>query len=71
MPWLGAMQHGLLHTRAHIERFFDGFELVDPGLVQIQYWRPDGPIPNVPGGIDGGVGRNAEPVGAEWRPVPN
>src|SRR6266545_484836 len=47
----------VLRTRAHIERFFDGFELVDPGLVQIQCWRPDGPIPDVPGGIYGGVGR--------------
>jgi hypothetical protein len=26
--------------RAEVLRFFDGLELVDPGLVQIQQWRP-------------------------------
>lgn len=41
-----------------------------PGLVQVQCWRPDGPIPNLPGGIDGGVGRKAEPVG-RMAPGPN
>jgi hypothetical protein len=46
-----------LRSRAEIERFFDGFELVDPGLVQVQSWRPDGPIPDVAGGIYGGVAR--------------
>src|SRR6266545_410641 len=51
----------VLRTRAHIQRFFDGFELVDPGLVQIQCWRPDGPIPDVPGGIYGGVGCRRRP----------
>jgi len=47
----------VLRTRAQIEQLFDGLELVDPGLVQIQCWRPDGSIPNVSGGIYGGVGR--------------
>ncbi len=47
----------VLRSKAQIERFFEGFELVDPGLVQIQFWRPDGPVPKVPGGIYGGVGR--------------
>src|SRR5262249_51473832 len=27
--------------RGQILRFFTGFELVDPGLVQVPYWRPD------------------------------
>jgi S-adenosyl methyltransferase len=27
-------------TRAHVLRFFDGLELTEPGLVQIQQWRP-------------------------------
>ncbi len=27
-------------TRAQVLRFFDGLDLVDPGLVQIQQWRP-------------------------------
>jgi hypothetical protein len=26
--------------------FFDGFELLDPGLVQVPLWRPDGPLPD-------------------------
>ncbi len=39
-----------LHLRSHSEilRFFDGFELADPGLVFIPQWRPDSPA-DVPG----------------------
>jgi SAM-dependent methyltransferase len=33
-------------SKADILRFFDGFELVDPGLAWISEWRPDDP--NVP-----------------------
>jgi hypothetical protein len=44
-------------TRAQVERFFDGVELVDPGLVEIQLWRPDEQDPLLPGGFYGGVGR--------------
>ena len=34
-----------VHMRSHAEilRFFDGFELLDPGLVYIPQWRPDSP----------------------------
>ena len=32
-----------IRSRAEILRFFDGFELVDPGLVYIPQWRPDSP----------------------------
>jgi SAM-dependent methyltransferase len=32
-----------LRPRADILRFFDGFELVDPGLVEIPAWRPEPP----------------------------
>jgi hypothetical protein len=34
-----------LSCRGHTDvlRFFDGFDVVDPGLVQIPLWRPDGP----------------------------
>jgi hypothetical protein len=31
-------------TREGVLPFFDGFELVEPGLVHIRDWRPDGPI---------------------------
>jgi SAM-dependent methyltransferase len=32
-----------LRTHAEIMRFFDGFEMVDPGLVYVSQWRPDTP----------------------------
>ena len=30
-------------SREKVLRFFDGTELVDPGLVYIRQWRPDAP----------------------------
>ncbi|MCM3923846.1 SAM-dependent methyltransferase [Frankia sp. AiPs1] len=30
-----------LRTRAEVERFFDGLELVDPGVQVVHRWRPD------------------------------
>jgi S-adenosyl methyltransferase len=47
-------------TRDEVLPFFDGFELVEPGLVPIRYWRPDRPVDTAPPkGIwmAGGVGR--------------
>jgi hypothetical protein len=44
-------------TGAQIARFFDGLDLVDPGLVEIQRWRPDDQSSLLPGGFYGGVGR--------------
>jgi S-adenosyl methyltransferase len=44
-------------SRAQVERFFDGFDLLDPGLVEIQRWRPDEADSLLPGGFYGGVGR--------------
>jgi SAM-dependent methyltransferase len=40
-----------LRSRAEIQRFFDGFEIVDPGLVYVPLWRPDSPadVPGDPG----------------------
>jgi hypothetical protein len=45
-------------TGAQISRFFDGFELVDPGLVKIFDWRPDEsePVDRTAGGAYGAVG---------------
>jgi hypothetical protein len=40
-----------------VERFFDGFDLLEPGLVEIQLWRPDDRESMLPGGFYGGVGR--------------
>jgi len=32
-----------LRSRAQIEKFFDGFDLVEPGLVYLPLWRPEDP----------------------------
>jgi O-methyltransferase involved in polyketide biosynthesis len=34
-----------LRTRAEVEAFFDGFELIEPGVTQVPFWRPDGTPP--------------------------
>src|ERR1700761_1250676 len=34
-----------MRSRADISRFFDGFDLVEPGLVAMPYWRPDAADP--------------------------
>jgi hypothetical protein len=50
-----------IRSRAEILRFFDGFDLVDPGLVYIPEWRPDSlaDVPDDPGKLWAllGVGR--------------
>ncbi|KIE26703.1 hypothetical protein LK08_12305 [Streptomyces sp. MUSC 125] len=48
-----------LRSRAEIERFFDGFELVEPGLAQVPFWRPDTTPPprSAEIGFYGGVAR--------------
>jgi hypothetical protein len=49
----------LLRTPAQIAGFFEGLELVEPGVVSVPLWRPD-PSPFEPSGeVDnfGGVGR--------------
>jgi S-adenosyl methyltransferase len=35
---------GQVRSREEILRFFDGFELVEPGLVFLSQWRPDEPV---------------------------
>ncbi len=61
----------VLRTRAQIERFFDGFDLVEPGLVQPAAWRPHDARPGMPaaGGFYSGVGRrpSAEPTPSTTR----
>jgi O-methyltransferase involved in polyketide biosynthesis len=46
-------------THDEIARFFDGFDLVDPGLVTVDAWRPDpaDPAPEATRWLYGGVGR--------------
>ena len=46
--------------RGEVERFFAGFELIDPGLVHMTEWRPDAPYEPAEAAADGcyaGVGR--------------
>jgi len=59
----------VLRPRAAIERFFDGFDLVEPGLVQPAAWRPDqgGPVSPSAGGFYSGVGRRRAPDAARSR----
>ncbi len=40
----GAMGSGYFRTRDQIQRYFDGLEMVEPGLVQLNEWWPDGPL---------------------------
>jgi hypothetical protein len=35
----------VLRSHAEIATFFDGFDLIEPGLVQLPLWRPDGSHP--------------------------
>ncbi|MGS2616069.1 SAM-dependent methyltransferase [Micromonospora sp. LZ34] len=35
-------------TRAEVERFFDGWDLIEPGIVPVMAWRPDDGAPDDP-----------------------
>jgi S-adenosyl methyltransferase len=52
---------GTVRTRAEVERLFSGLELLDPGVVWAQEWRPGATVERVEspraGGIWAGVGR--------------
>jgi hypothetical protein len=50
---------GYFRDHAEIARFFDGFDLIDPGLVTLDRWRPDpqDPAPEATGWWYGAVGR--------------
>jgi len=43
-----SLGRGQVRSRAEIEGFFDGLELVPPGLVFLPYWRPDVPVADPP-----------------------
>jgi len=34
-----------MRDRAAVTRFFDGLELLEPGVVQPQQWRPEPAVP--------------------------
>lgn len=46
-----------LRTHAEVSRFFAGLKLVEPGVVQVHRWRPEGPVPGRDLAIYGGLGR--------------
>jgi SAM-dependent methyltransferase len=52
----------VMRSREQVTRFFDGYEMVEPGLVSMPDWRPDGPVDQEdPYAFSGfaGVGRKA------------
>ena len=46
-----------MRTKAEIERFFDGLDLIDPGVTAVTRWRPDrqvepdDPVQHMYGGV--------------------
>ena len=47
-----------MRDRGQVARFFDGLELVEPGLVRVPQWRPASQLEaESPAGLWGGVGR--------------
>jgi len=50
---------GTMRDQAAVTRLFDGLELLDPGVVQPQLWRPAGAVPEAEVGIWCGVARKA------------
>jgi hypothetical protein len=59
----GATSTVTLRSKAQVEELFDGWELAEPGVVQVPLWRPEGrrPRPKELGKawVYGGVGRLA------------
>jgi SAM-dependent methyltransferase len=55
---LGAGQSMTARSRAEVAHYFDGLDLVAPGIVQVHQWHPDRePDPDAPASIWCGVGR--------------
>lgn len=54
---------GVVRNRAEVERLFTGLEVLDPGVVWVQEWRPGAVVDRVEdaraGGIWAGVGRKS------------
>lgn len=59
----------VLRSHARVTALFDGFDLVEPGLVQVPLWRPDGRRPRLRDlagiGIYGGVGQRPSTGGSK------
>jgi hypothetical protein len=50
-----------LRSKAEIMRFFDGLELLDPGLVQVHRWRPGALAPGIGDEVPGYAGLARKP----------
>jgi SAM-dependent methyltransferase len=58
-----AAEHAAATPRSHTEvtRFFDGTELLEPGVVQLPQWRPDRENPATPGALPMWCGVGSKP----------
>jgi hypothetical protein len=45
---LRSLGRGQVRSRAEIVSFFDGLDLVPPGVVFLPWWRPEGPVESPP-----------------------
>jgi len=59
----------ILRTRAEIATYFDGFDLLDPGLVQAPLWHPDSRAPR-PKDLAGLTVLRQPGTGHRWLPGP-
>ncbi|AXI79860.1 SAM-dependent methyltransferase [Peterkaempfera bronchialis] len=59
--FLSMLGSGRFRTQTEIEALFEGLEMVEPGVVELPRWRPDGPLPQATDGpsnlIAAGAGR--------------
>jgi S-adenosyl methyltransferase len=54
------VQRVALRSRDEVTRFFDGLDLIEPGVIRIPEWRPDAPADRgIPSTMWGGVGQKA------------
>ncbi|MCG5214824.1 SAM-dependent methyltransferase [Streptosporangium soli] len=44
--FLALLGTGRFRSQKEITGFFDGFELLEPGVVPLPHWRPDGAVPD-------------------------
>jgi hypothetical protein len=57
---LGGSTRGTMRDQANVRRFFDGLELVEPGVVEPPKWRPAGPVSATEVAVWCGVARKTD-----------
>jgi hypothetical protein len=65
---LGGSTRGTMRKRGEIVRFFDGLELVEPGVVQPPQWRPAGPVSTADVAVLCGVARKVAGISVPEEP---